>query len=123
MGLAALMDFTGRAGSKSVKCRAPEKLRGLYTCSARGKEELQEGADALRPGGFVVLCAFDALVMQIPFGLPALADEYVAEALDIVHNTRPFASADIQPDPRKRARGRGGGKSQDDPFVPPYRRR
>jgi hypothetical protein len=45
--------------------------RGLYSGLPRGIQESQKRRDALRPGCFVVLRAFDALVVQVLAGLPA----------------------------------------------------
>ncbi len=42
---------------------ARELERGLYSGLARGIKKLEERADALRPGEFVVLGAFDDLEM------------------------------------------------------------
>jgi len=76
----------------------------------------------LSPGSFVVLGTFNALVVEILSGLPAFADEHVAEALHILHDARSFARADIQPDAREGLHGRRGSESQDDAFIPPNRR-
>jgi hypothetical protein len=52
---------------------ALNKLRGLYLCLTGGKQKLEEGADALRPGCLIVLGALHAFVVQITPKLPAFA--------------------------------------------------
>lgn len=80
---------------------------------------MQEGADTLGPGSFVVLGAFDALVVQIGFEPPALADEDVAEAFDVFDGAATFAGAGVEPDARMGRGARSGGKAKDDALVPP----
>ncbi len=55
------------------------------------KQELQTGPDTLRPGGFVVLAAFDLLVVQIAIELPALADQRAAQQSSVIY--RVFAAS------------------------------
>src|SRR5882762_5343410 len=86
---------------------------------ARGIKKLEERADALRPSRFVVLGAFDALVMQIAPELPAFLEEHVAEFLDVVDDARAFARADIEPDARAGLHGRRAGKAVNDVLIPP----
>src|SRR5260370_31900764 len=74
--------------------------RGLYSGLARGIQELQKRADAPRPGRFVVLRAFNDLVMQIVAELPAFFEQHVAKLLDLRNNARTFARADVEPDAR-----------------------
>src|SRR5258708_3955847 len=76
--------------------------RGLYSGLARGIKKLEERADALRPGEFVVLRAFNDLVMQIVAKLPAFFEQHIAKLLDLRNNARTFAGADVQPDARPR---------------------
>src|SRR5712692_2695070 len=74
--------------------------RGLYSGLARGIQELQKRRDALCPGHFIVLRAFDALVVQVVLQPPAFFEEHVTEALNFLRDARAFARADIQPDAR-----------------------
>src|ERR1700739_1915071 len=76
------------------------RSRGLYMGLACGEEELQEWAYALGPGGFIVLGALDALVMQVEVELPAFFEQHVAEAFDVVDNAWAFIRSDIEPDTR-----------------------
>src|ERR1700739_2020909 len=88
---------------------------------ACGEEELQERADALGPGGLVMLRAFHAFVMQIAPKLPAFFEQYVAEPFHILHNARPFACADVQPEAWPGLHRSARRKAQDHAFVPPDR--
>ena len=83
---------------------------------------MQERANTLGPGGFIVFGAFDAFVMQILVEPPAFADENVAETFDVVHNARAFARANVEPDARKGFHSCRGSKPQDHALVPPDRR-
>src|SRR5271166_862879 len=98
----------------------PSKMRGLYPCLAHGKQELQKGADARRPGRLVVLAALHTLVVQVAIKLPAFAKQNVAEALHVIHNARSLARADIQPNARQRTCRSSGGKAVNHSFVPPH---
>src|SRR5207253_2598330 len=89
----------------------------------RGKQKLQKRADALRPGGFVVLGAFDALVVQAVTELPAFFEEHVAEFLDFLHDARAFARSDVQPDVRAGLYDCHFRETVDDVLVPPNGRR
>src|SRR5229473_8301922 len=100
-----------------------ELERGLYSGLARGIQELQKRADTLRPSRFVVLGAFDALVMQVVPLPPAFFSKHVTELLDVLHDAPAFASADIQPDARAGLDGCCPGKTVDDELVPPDGRR
>ena len=80
---------------------------------------MQKRADTLRPGGFVVLSAFDALVVQIAAEAPAFFEKQVAKALDVLNDARPFASADVEPDARARFDMERARKAMDDELVPP----
>ena len=80
---------------------------------------MEEGADTLGPSGFVVFGAFDALVVEVLFELPALVDENVAEALDVFDGAAAFTGAGIEPDARVR-KGRGGlGEAKNHALIPP----
>src|SRR6266849_5934409 len=93
--------------------------RGLYSGFARRIQKLQERADALRPGCFVVLRAFDAFEVQVALQLPALFEEHIAKFFDLLHDARAFARADVEPDSRTRLDGCCPGKSMNDVLVPP----
>src|SRR5260370_1995125 len=95
--------------------------RGLSSGLARGIKKLEERADALRPGSFVVLRAFDDLVMQILSELPAFCEKHVAEFFDLRHDARTFARADIQPDARARLDHCSARKAVNYLVVPPHR--
>src|SRR5215471_1518569 len=116
---------TGLISSPAICCLKWTLHRQECVChnSAGGKEKLQEGADALGPSGFVVFAAFDALVVEVGFELPALADEDVAEALSVLYGTATFACAGVEPDARMRRGARCGSKAQNDALVPPDGRR
>src|SRR5882672_2522012 len=96
---------------------------GLYSGLARGIQELQKRSDALRPSRFVVLRAIDTLVVQIAAWLPAFFEEHVTELLDVLHDARAFACADVQPDARAGLDGCCPGKTVDDELIPPDGRR
>src|SRR5712692_2208159 len=97
--------------------------RGLYSGLARGIQELQKRRDALCPGHFIVLRAFDALVVQVVLQPPAFFEEHVTEALNFLRDARAFARADIQPDARAGLHDRGPSKTVDNELVPPDGRR
>ena len=84
---------------------------------------MQERADALRPGRFVVLGAFDALIVQAVTELPAFFEEHIAEFLDFLHDARAFARANVQPNARAGLDDGCPGKSMNDVLVPPDGRR
>src|SRR5229473_1965910 len=96
---------------------------GLYSGLARGIQELQKRSDALRPSRFVVLRAFDALVVQVAPKAPAFFEEHVTELLDVLHDARAFARTNVQPDARAGLHDRGLSKTVDDEMVPPDGRR
>src|SRR5262250_4032327 len=98
-------------------------VRGLYLCLASGKQELQKGADALGPGGFVVLGAFNAFVVQVALGSPTLFEQDIAEALDVFDGAAAFTGAGVEPDAGVRCDAGRGCKTKDDAFVPPDRGR
>ena len=65
-------------------CGGPlPRKSGLYCGLPGGKEELQKGADALGPGGFVVLPAVDHFEVQVVVFLPASLEQRVAESGDV----------------------------------------
>src|SRR5260370_21901794 len=97
--------------------------RGLYSGIARVIQELQKRSDALRPSRFVVLRVFDAVAVQVVPSPPAFFEEHVAEFLDVLHDARVFASANVQPDARAGLHDRGLSKTVDDELVPPDGRR
>src|SRR5216684_1064179 len=97
--------------------------RGLYSGLAHRIQELQKGSDTLRPRGFVVFRAFDALVVQVPLELPAFGEKHVTEFLHLAHDARAFARADVEPNPRARLNDGGLGKAMNYAVVPPYGRR
>ena len=70
-----------------------------------------------------MLGALDALVVQVFPELPAFFEKHVTELLNVLHDARAFACADIQPDARTGLDGCGPGKTVDDLLVPPDRRR
>ncbi len=84
---------------------------------------MQKWSDTLRPRGFVVFRAFDALVAQVPPGLPAFGEEHVTEFLHLAHDARALARADVEPNPRARLNDGGLGKAMNYAVVPPYGRR
>src|SRR2546423_10434312 len=96
--------------------------RGLYS-RRRGIQELQEWSNTFGPGGFVVLGALDTLVLQIVAEAPTFFQKHVAKALDVLHDARPFAGADVEPNSRTRLRIGVGCKTADASLVPPHRRR
>ncbi len=62
---------------------------------------MQEWADALGPGGFVVLRAGEGFEMQVAIFLPAFLQERVTECADVFDGARAaFGGADIEPDAR-----------------------
>src|SRR6267378_5550049 len=95
------------------------KYRGLYCGLRRGVQELQERADALGPGGFVVLCAFDTLVVEVFAELPTFLQEDVAKLFNVGHDARAFLGADVEPDSRAGLDRSGDGEAMDDALVPP----
>src|SRR6266705_3511987 len=97
--------------------------RGLYSGLAPRIQELQKGSDTLRPRGFVVFRAFDALVAQVLPELPAFGEEHVTEFLHLAPDARAFARADVEPNPRARLNDGGLGKAMNYAVVPPYGRR
>src|SRR5258708_9430210 len=109
----------GRPSSirRPLETKRPE--RGLYSGLARGIQELQKRSDALRPSRFVVLRAFDALVVQVAPKAPAFFEEHVTELLDVLHDARAFARTNVQPDARAGLHDLGLSETQDDELVPP----
>src|ERR1700676_3712959 len=95
----------------------------LYCGLCRGIQKLKERPDALGPGGFVVLGAFDAFVVQVFAQLPVFFQEQVAEELDVRHRARAFAGADVQPNARAWRRRSSGGEAENHALVPPDGRR
>src|SRR5258708_32209971 len=85
------------------------KLRGLYPCLTGGKQKLQGRADALGPGGFVVLGTLHAFVVQVASGLPAFAKQDVAKALDVFPGAATCARTGVQPHARTWTRWCGHG--------------
>src|SRR5229473_1056280 len=106
-------------GIYETESREPE--RGLYSGLVRGIQELQKWADALSPGGFVVLRAFDALVVQVLFELPAFFEQHIAEFFHLRHDAGTFARADIQPDARAGLDDRRPREAVNHLLVPPNR--
>src|SRR6266446_4274689 len=88
---------------------------------ARRKQKPEKRRDALRPGCLVVLGAFYALVVQVPFILPAAMQQHITIPLDVFDNPRTFARSDIQPDPRARVHRHTFGEFMNHALVPPYR--
>src|SRR5580692_2086419 len=78
--------------------KPPRDRCGLYFGLTDRIQELQERRDSLRPGGFVVLGAFHALVMQVAAELPSFLQEYVAKLFDVLDDARAFACANVEPD-------------------------
>src|SRR5260370_34791089 len=109
----------GRRSSirRPLETKRPE--RGLYSGLARGIQELQKRSDALRPSRFVVLGAFDTLVVQVVAQAPAFFEEHVTEFLDVLHGARAFTWADVQQDARAGLHGCCAGKTADDELVAP----
>src|ERR1700675_3386543 len=101
----------------------PRDRCGLYFGLAGRIQELQKGTDAPSPGGFVVLAAFDALVVQVLAELPAFLQEHVAKLFNVLHDARAFACADVQPDTRARMDVRSCCEAMHDLLVPPNGRR
>src|SRR5260221_4793867 len=99
------------------------EYRGLYCGLRCGIQELQERADALGPGSFVVLGAFYALVIEVFAGLPAFLQEDVAILLDVLNDAGAFLRADVEPDARTRLDVRGSSGTVKDALIPPYGRR
>src|SRR5580692_1943765 len=96
---------------------------GLYFGLAGRIQELKKRTDAPGPSGFVVLAAFDALVVQVLAELPALLQEHVAKLFDVLHDARTFARADVQPDTRARTDVRSCREAMHHLLVPPNGRR
>ena len=84
---------------------------------------MQKGSDARGPGRFIMLGAFDELVVKVDAQTPAFLQENVAELLDVLNDARAFFGADVQPDARARLDGRGGGEAMNDALIPPNGRR
>jgi len=80
---------------------------------------LQKRANALRPSRFIVLGAFNALVVQVALELPAFFEEDSAEALDFEDDARAFSRTNIEPDARAEFNGGRAGESMNDVQVPP----
>src|ERR1700678_2704100 len=82
--------------------RPRRRERELY-CGLCGREqELQEGAHALSPGGFVVLRAVDNFKVQVAAILPAALEQRIAQRGDVRDGVRVFLGADVEPDARSR---------------------
>src|SRR5690349_5167001 len=113
------------SGRLSVMLAVPRvrKYRGLYCGLGSGVQELQERTDALGPGAFVVLGAFDALIAEIFAELPALLLQNVAELLDFLNDAGAFARSDVEPDAWALRDGSSCGESMDDTLIPPHRGR
>jgi len=94
-----------------------------YTAATRGIQKLQEWTGRASPGCFVVLCALDALVMQVLPELPAFFEKHVTKFLDVAHDARAFTRADVQPDARSKLDRGHLSKAVNDKLVPPYGRR
>src|SRR5580700_413649 len=101
----------------------PRDRCGLYFGLAGRIQELQKGTDTLGPSGFVVLAAFDALVMQVAAELPAFLQKHVAKLFDVLDYARAFACADVQPDARARIHVSSSCETMHDLLVPPDGRR
>jgi len=82
---------------------------------------LEEGADALGPGGFVVFGAFDAGVVEVFAFTPAFFQENVAELFYVLDYAGAFAGADVEPDAWAGMRVGRGGDAQDYALIPPDR--
>src|SRR5216683_7909829 len=113
----------GRDLRERERLRAAPKYRGLYCGLVRGKQKLQERSDARCPGRFVVLGAFDALVVKVCAQAPAFLQENVAELLDLMNDAWAFSCADVEPNAGTELHGRGGGETMNDALIPPNRRR
>jgi hypothetical protein len=95
------------------------KYRGLYCGLRRGIQELQKWADALGPGGFVVLGAFDALVRKVFAELPTLLNEDVAKLFNLWNDAGAFIGANVEPNAWARLDWSGGGEAMDYTLIPP----
>src|ERR1700686_1057056 len=100
------------------------KYRGLYCGRLRREEKLQEGSDARGPGRFIMLCAFDALIVKVRAQAPAFLQKNIAELLDVLNDARAFFGADVEPNAGTGFDGRnGGGETINEALIPPHRRR
>jgi hypothetical protein len=84
---------------------------------------LQEWTNALGPGGFVVLSAFDALVVKVLAHLPPILQEEVAKLFDIVNDARAFLCTDVEPNARAGLDGRTRCEAMNYALIPPNGRR
>src|SRR5579885_3577911 len=112
---------SSRRAARKGAARVQE--RALYCARLRGEEESEEGANATCPSGFIVLAAFDALVVQVFFEAPALLQQHITELLHVLDNTRAFLCADIEPDAGTRLGAGGRREFVHDALIPPNRRR
>jgi hypothetical protein len=92
---------------------------GLWIGRDGWVEELEDAADALRPGGFVVFAAFYAFVVEVLALAPAFFEEDIAELFYVLDDTRALFRADIEPDRGPGLDRRGGGKTVNHALVPP----
>src|ERR1700723_3010481 len=99
--------------------RWPCNRCGLYFGLAGRIQELQKGTDALGPSGFVVLAAFDALVVQVLAELPAFLQEHLTKLFDVLSKAPPFAYPNVQPDAGARTAVRSRREAMHDLVVPP----
>src|SRR5580700_2271067 len=99
----------------------PRDRCGLYFGPAGRIQELQKGTDTLGPSGFVVLAAFDALVVQVAAELPTFLQKQVAKLFDVLDDARALACADVQPDRRTRIHDSSRCEAMHDLVVPPDR--
>src|ERR1700730_13965034 len=83
-------------------------------------QKLEKGTDALRPGGFIMLRAFDALVVQVLSELPAFFEKHVTKFLYVLHDALALACADVQPDAWSRLNCSRLSETVNDKLVPPY---
>ena len=84
---------------------------------------MQKWADALGPGSFVMLGAFDALVIEVFAELPAFLQEDVAKLLDLLNNPRALVRSDVEPYAWPWLDGSGCREAMNNTLIPPYRRR
>jgi hypothetical protein len=84
---------------------------------AGSEKELQEGADALRPGCFVVLAAPDLFVMQIAAFLPAPLPQNIAHFPRVRSGVHTLLSAGVEPYARLRLQARAPRKIQNTELI------
>ena len=84
---------------------------------------MQKWVNALGPGGFIVLGAFDALVLKVLAEPPAFLQKDVAKLFHFMNDARAFLCADVEPDARAGLDRNILRETMNEELIPPYRRR